>query len=286
MRHLVRPVIATVGMMPDLKELALKQLADYDALDPGRIFDGPPPIESQADAYALQMEVAKLRIARGERLAGYKIGCIGDVVRKQLQMDRVLFGHVWASELHESGAKLDPASYAKLAIEGEFAVRPATDIPDAGWLQSHKYEALFAFFPVIELHNYVLRTAHPSLELIANNGIHAGAVLPLAENAATHADALLREPISVYKNGEMLGETRSDSVPRGPFASLCQLVDHLALYGIHLKRGQIILTGTPLPLYPVQDGDRIEVRTRNFGQVNVTLRSALGCQSKTARAFG
>ncbi len=256
----------------DLNEVARRQLADYDAHDPGRIFDGPLPIESQADAYALQMEVAKLRIARGERLAGYKIGCVSEAVRQQLQMDRVLFGHVWASELHQSGVELDPASYAKLAIEGEFAVRVGIDIPDTQSLRSHPREAIAAFFPVIELHNYVLRSAHPSLELIANNGIHAGAVLPLVENGFTHADALLTETISVYKNGEMAGETRADSIPGGPFASLCELVDHLALRGIQLKSGQIVLTGTPLPLYPVQDGDWIEVRTETLGQLKMTVR--------------
>jgi 2-keto-4-pentenoate hydratase len=111
--------------MPDLRELALKQLADYDALDPGRAFEGPPPVVSQADAYALQMEVAKLRITRGEQLAGYKVGCVSEVMRKQLGIDRALFGHVWCSELHHSGAALDPAAYANLAIEGEFAVRLA-----------------------------------------------------------------------------------------------------------------------------------------------------------------
>ncbi len=262
--------------MADLKYLARKQLAGYDAHDPGRIFDGALPIESQADAYALQMEVAKLRVARGERIAGYKIGCISDVVRKQLKINRALFGHVWASELHQSGAELDPACYANLAIEGEFAVRLAADIPDARWLESHREEAVGAFFPVIELHNYVLRSAHAALELIANNGIHAGAVLPLHEGGPTQADMLVSEPISVFKNGELLGETRSDTVPGGPFASLLQLAGHLELYGIRLKRGQLILTGTPLPLYRVQEGDRIEVRTRHLGQVNMTVRPASG----------
>ncbi len=256
---------------PAFRELALKQLADYDAHELGRIFERSQPVESEDAAYTLQIEVARLRVARGERVAGFKIGCVSEIVRKQLQMERALFGHVWASELHESGARLQPAAYAKLSIEGEFAVRLARDIPDGQWLQTHKHDALAAMFPVIELHNYVLRSKHRSVELIANNGIHAGAVVPANENPATDPDLLLIEPISVYRNGELLGETWGDSVPGGPFAGLCQLAEHLLLYGIHLKKGQIVLTGTPLPLYPVQAGDRIEVRTRNFGEVNVLL---------------
>ena len=258
--------------MADLRELALTQLADYDAHDPGRIFAGPPPVNSQAQAYALQMAVAKLRTARGEQLAGYKIGCVSEVMRKQLGIGRALFGHVWRSELHHSGAELDPAAYANLAIEGEFAVRLAADIPDLQWLETHRQDAIGAMFPVIELHNYVLRSSETALELIANNGIHAGAVLPHRDNGLTDPDLLLDEPVMVYKNGKKLAESLGGSVPGGPFSSLYQLASHLALYGIHLKRGQIILTGTPLPLYPAGAGDRIEVRTRNFGEVRAAVR--------------
>jgi len=260
--------------MPDPRELALKQLADYDAHDPGRAFDGHPPVESNADAYALQMEVAKLRISRGEQLAGYKIGCVSEVIKKQLGIDRALFGHVWCSELHLSEAELDPTMFANLAIEGEFAVRLAADIPNPQWLQTHKRKALAAIFPVIELHNYVLRSTHTALELIANNGIHAGAVLPPDENGLTDPDLLLDEPVSIYKNGENVGECLGDAIPGGPYGSLCQLAVDLAQHGIHLKKGQVILTGTPLPLYRVEGGDRIQVRTRNFGTVSARVRAA------------
>ena len=42
----------------DLKSLAERQLADYDARDPGRMFEGVAPVASQAEAYQLQMKVA------------------------------------------------------------------------------------------------------------------------------------------------------------------------------------------------------------------------------------
>lgn len=259
--------------MPALRYLALKQLSDYDAHTPGRIFEGPCPIQSQTEAYELQIEVARLRIERGELIAGYKIGCVSEIVRKQLGIDRALFGHVWDSELHESGVALDPNTYANLAIEGEFAVRLAADIPDRQWLEAHKLEVLATMFPVIELHNYIFRSSNSALELIANNGIHAGAVLPSKYCSRTDPDLLLSETISVYKNGEKLGETEAGSVPGGAFTNLCRLTEHLSLYGIQLRRGQIILTGTPLPLYSVQAGDRIEVRTLSFEAVKATVLS-------------
>ena len=147
--------------------------------------------------------------------------------------------------------------------------------PTVDWLQQHKHEAFASIFPIIELHNYVLRGADTALEMIANNALHAGIVLPADQKTVPNdLDQLSDEPIWVLKNGQVLGRTTASGVPGGPFGSVCQLVSHLALYGIRLKKDQIILTGSPLALYPVQPGDRIEVRSGHFGEVSATVLSA------------
>ena len=252
---------------PDWRQLAQRQLADYDAHDPGRMFEESLLIASTDDAYRLQIEVANLRIARGERLAGYKIGCVSTVIQGQLGMDRPLFGHVFSSEIRFSGAQLDLADFANLAIEGEFGLRLAADVPDSDWLRKHQSEALAAAFPVIELHNYVLLGRQRAFELIANNGMHAGVVMPEQESGIDDPDRLREEPLSVRRNGHCLGTTTGNAIPGGPFGTLCAIVDQLALYGIGLKRDQIVLTGSPLSLYPVSSGDLIEVDTGSLRRV-------------------
>ena len=102
---------------------------------------------------------------------------------------------------------------------------------------------------------------------------HAGAVLPPEEKRITDATRLLDQPIVVLRNGEILGQSTSSGIPGGPFASVCRLVEHLALYGIRLHADQVILTGSPLPLYPVHSGDAIEVRTASWGEVRARIGS-------------
>jgi 2-keto-4-pentenoate hydratase len=80
-----------------------------------------------ADAYAIQAEVARLRAAEGELVAGYKVGCTGPGVRKQLGMDGPIRGFLYRTELYRSGSKLSHAAYANLAIEGGLAVRLGDD---------------------------------------------------------------------------------------------------------------------------------------------------------------
>jgi 2-keto-4-pentenoate hydratase len=162
--------------------------------------------------------------------------------------------------MRSSGAVLNPGEFDGLAIEGELAVRIARDIPNADWLRSHPDEALSSGFAVIELHNYVFRnTPHNAQELIGNNAIHAGVVMPLAEPRLSNSAALSDASIQVSINGNILGTADGRALPEGPLGSIARLAEHLAGFGRSLQRGQLVLTGSTLPLYRVTGGERIEV---------------------------
>jgi 2-keto-4-pentenoate hydratase len=219
------------------------------------------------------MQVAALRTARGEPVAGYKIGCVSDAVQRQMGLNRPVFGHLFATEIYRSGTTIDSGAFDCLAIEAEFAARIAVDIPDASWLREHPDRSIAAFFPVIELHNNVFRGAtRTSQELIANNALHAGVVLPPREGSLRDPAELSGEPISVFRNTELLGTTTGATVPGGPFFSLLKVAEHLAMFGSRLKPNQIVLTGSPLPLYPARPGDHVQVRCSRLAAVDTTVR--------------
>lgn len=234
---------------------ARRQLTDYDAHTPGLAFADHAFSLTGSEAYEVQRQVAALRARRGEKVAGYKIGCVSPAVQRQLGIDRPVFGHLFASEIHRAGARIDAAKFERLAIEGEFAVRAACDIPSAAWLSEHAGEAIAAVFPVIELHNYVFRRASPTAEeLIANNALHAGFVIGKARAGWRSRS------ISVFRGCDLLGTAtvKHDRL----LASVRAVVEHLAASGVILRRDQIVLTGSPLPLYPAKPGDRFIVREK------------------------
>jgi 2-keto-4-pentenoate hydratase len=211
------------------------------------------------EAYRRQME-------RADALAGHKAGCVSPAMQAQLGIDRPVFGRVYAAEVYRAGVRLEFHHYDGLAIEGEIAVRLACDVPDPKWLAGCAIEAVASAFVVIELHHYAQReTALNAPELIASNCIHAGVVLPEEEPALQDARVLVDEPVSVYRNSELLGVAGGDVLPGGPLASVARLAEHLEQYGQHLRQGQIVLTGSPLPLYRVAVGDRIDVVGARLG---------------------
>jgi 2-keto-4-pentenoate hydratase len=246
----------------DDSQLAKRQLADYDRHRPGTVFEGQAIELTVAESYALQFEIARLREARGERVAGYKIGCISPVMQAQLGLDQPVFGQVFDTELHPCGVTLALADYDGLAIEGEFAVRVGEDV-----------RGFASEFAVIELHNYVIR--RPPLtaqELIANNAIHAGVVLPREERRFLRGPAeLLDESIAIFRNGENLGTATGRALPDGPLGSIARLVQHLERYEKSIYPSQIILTGSPLPLYSAEGANRFEVRCQHLAEVTALI---------------
>ena len=251
-------------MTQDLQQLARRQLADYDARTPGTLFAEPEVADSLSldDAYRIQLECARLRQARGEAVAGYKIGCVSEEVRRQLGVTHPVFGHVFENEIRKSGAALPNADFDQLGIEGELAVRMARDIDDPDALLTAPSEFIQEVLPVIELHHYVSRGAKPgAVELVANNALQAGIVA--CEHGADWKGAV---EISVSINGEIQGTATFDPLP-----TLHELARRLEAHGLRLGRGQIALTGSPLPLYRVSPGDRIEVDCPAIGQVTADV---------------
>ena len=244
-----------------VRGLAARQLTDYRVRTPGTFFaEEDRPRLTLDDAYAVQAEVTALRAAEGEPVAGYKVGCTGPNVREQFGMDGPIRGFLYGTELYPSEATLSHASYANLAIEGELAVRLGDDAEIA------------RVFPVIELHNYVFRSESPSLqELVANNGVHAGVVLPATEGTEWRGDEPLAGALRVEINGKTVGEGSMSGVPGGPAGSLEWLRRHLSAYGLSLRPHQLVLTGTPLGLYPVGPGDGVRVTAEGLGIVEATV---------------
>ena len=249
-------------------QLAERQLADYDAGTPGMMFADGVTLSEEA-AYAVQEQVTCLRERRGEAVIGYKVGCTSKVIQQQFGIDHPMYGRLFASGCHLSGVRLSSASYDNLAIEGELAVRLADDVSGPQMSDEVVREKIKAVFPVIELHNHVFRGAVPSAsELIANNGLHAGFVMPtqLRDNCQT-----VEPKLTILLNGKVEEACGSVELKAGLVSSIRWLAAVLASAGTPLKAGQTILTGSQARLISVNPGTCIVVESSDCGSVDAAI---------------
>jgi 2-keto-4-pentenoate hydratase len=231
-----------------LKTLAALQWADYQRGTPGTAFADPELSPTLEQAYMVQIELAGLRCAAGDAIAGYKVGCIGSGVVEQFGMSGPIHARLFRSEFRNSGEALQYNDYANPAIEGEMALRIGGD------------GSITAAFPVIELHQFVFRAPRKTLaELVANNGINAGAVIPRHLETRSLGDWENARTLSVAINGVTVDAGSLWAMAGGAAEAIDWLRSDLDRFGEALKPGDLVLAGTPLGLHPVRAGDHVIV---------------------------
>jgi 2-keto-4-pentenoate hydratase len=251
-------------MVVELQELAVRMLADYDAKTPGNLFAAPVDFTTE-QAYALQGEVARLREQRGEKCIGYKVGCTSKPIHAQLGVKEPIFGRLFNTDCFRSGASLSYSRFANLALEGELAVRLGKDLSGSAASEEVCREAIDAVFPVIELHHFVLHEGLSRIpQLIASSGMHAGFVLAETETLSSGLMNFARG-LTVRINEVVVGTVVDSASLTCPIESLRWLASCVAEFGLQLCKGQVILTGSPLPLYPISPGSRIVVEAPPLG---------------------
>ncbi len=265
----------------EIERAAERVLADYDAGHVNEIFaDRGTEWLTVEDAYEVQRAVAELRRARGEQCLGYKVGCLSPTIQKQFGLQEPVRGYIWKSELLTSGSKLrceskrrEGGRFVNFAIEGEIALRLARDI-SPGAHDDSLLASVEAWFPVIELHNYVFRGPLPtSQELVAGNAMHAGFVAPTFP-ASSLLQLTNQAKIEIKINGDLVEAKSVAEIPGGPLGSVRWLASSLARTKGALKAGEIVLTGSPGKLIPIVANSLIIV-TCQGQQVELTIESPM-----------
>lgn len=235
--------------MLDLDALAARMLRDYDGHTPGTPFADGLHL-SIDEAYRLQSRVARRREARGEQVAGYKIGCVAPVNQARHGLSHPVWGRLWSSEQHPSATTLPQGSFANVAVEAELGVTLGRDVGHDVRGVADVAAAVARVVVAVELHNLVLRGGDPTgPELIANNAIHAGVVRsPGIEPppAGTVVD------LALEFDGERVDAWSDRRWPDDVLSALPWLVRELARHGHRLEAGQLVLAGAWGPPRPLR----------------------------------
>ena len=75
----------------------------------------------------------------------------------------------------------------------------------------------------------------------------------------------------VFKNGELLSEGLGSAVQGNPLTAVAWLANTLGAFGIPFKAGEIILSGSLVPLEPARAGDRFALTIDGLGSAQVSF---------------
>jgi len=249
----------------------IEQLGDelYDALCSqttlAPLIEREPDI-SIADAYHISQRMVQRRVAAGEKIVGKKIGVTSAPVQEMLGVFQPDFGFLTDGMVFEDGADISIAKHLiQPRAEGEIAFRLKADLAGPGVTAQNVLDATETIMPCFEIVDSRIRDWNIKIEDTVADNASCG-VFVLGRNEVDPRDYDLPNlHMKVYKNGELHSEGLASAVQGNPLTAVAWLANTLGEFGIPFKAGEVILSGSLVPLIPVVAGDRMSLEIEGIG---------------------
>lgn len=237
-------------------------LAPLIARDPSLTID---------DAYAISLDFLARRKAEGERVVGKKIGVTSKAVQDMLGVHQPDFGFLTHVMTVEDGETVDIVKRGLIQprAEAEIAFILKKDLNGPGVTDAQVLEATEAIAPCFEIVDSRIKDWKIGIvDTVADNASCGVYVLGKARVAPELHD-LAALKVRVFKNGQPLSEGLGSAVQGSPLTAVAWLANTLGRYGVPLLKGEVILSGSLVPLEPARPGDLFEMELEKIGRCSV-----------------
>ncbi len=222
------------------------------------------------DAYYISLRMLNRRQEDGEKVVGKKIGVTSKVVQEMLGVHQPDFGFLTDGMTFANGAKVPVAGHLiSPRAEAEIGFRLKKDLQGPGVTEADVLAATDAIMPCFEIVDSRIDNWKIAIQDTVADNASCG-VYVLGEQEADPKDFDLPAlKIRVWKNGEILSEGLGSAVQGNPLTAVAWLANTLGRFGIPFKAGEVILSGSLVPLEPVQAGDSLRMELEGIGDAEV-----------------
>ena len=194
-------------------------------------------------AYRLQARIGRARLARGDRVVGYKGGLMSAKSLSDKHVTEPLTGVLFASGDLADGARISLCDYRRTALEVKFGYVFATAVASRVASVEDLKARVRAVQPVVELPDIAYRDGdrYSAIDMAAANISSAKFVRGAAQPVA--AAALDTLPVTLLKDGAQVTRGVGRDSLGGQWESLLTVVNLAVAHGGRIGAGQIVLTG-------------------------------------------
>ncbi len=257
-------------MSPEL----ITRLGDelYDALKNCRVVD---PLTSRHpeitidDAYRIQQRLNARRVEAGETIIGKKIGVTSKAVMNMLGVYQPDFGLLTDGMVYNEGQAIPAATLIQPKAEGEIAFILKRELSGPGVSAADVIaatEGVMACFEIVDsrIRDWKIRIQ----DTVADNA--SCGVFVLGDRVVSPLDVDLNTcGMVLEKNGEIVATGAGAAALGAPANAVAWLANTLGAFGIPLKAGEVILSGSLAIMVPVKAGDSLRVTIGGIGGCSV-----------------
>ncbi len=220
------------------------------------------------DAYAIQAALLERMLARGDSLAGAKLGLTSAAKQEQMGVDEPVYGWVPASSmLHSEDVPLGELIHPRCEPELVFIL--AQDLAGPGVTAADVLDATDQVVGGIEVIDSRYEAFSFTLpDVIADNT--SAARVAIGADGIGPRDADLTTLGCVFEvDGEVTGTATGAALLGDPAACVAMLANHLGRHGQKLEAGWLIMAGAATDARPLSPGIVATARYSHLGSVTV-----------------
>jgi len=239
----------------------------------------PPITESDGitdinTAYAIQTHWTNMRLERGEKIVGRKIGLTSKAIQQQLGVSEPDYGTLWQSSFYpaKNGKVNIPAGdFLQPRIEGEVAFLIGKALREPNITPEQILEATEACAMGIEI--VASRIADWKIKLvdtIADNASYGGFTLGPWDKQMRDSD-LGALAMTIHHNRMHAAEGLGSAALGHPATSTAWLANKLLEFGVSLEPGDVVISGGITKMLPVKSGDEFIFSLTSQPDLTVTF---------------
>ncbi|MGB1542524.1 2-oxopent-4-enoate hydratase [Spongiibacter sp. UBA1325] len=222
------------------------------------------------DAYHISLRMLERRQAAGARVIGKKIGVTSKAVQSMLNVHQPDFGYLTDDMVFNSGEVM-PISERLIAprAEGEIAFILKKDLMGPSVTNADVLAATECVMPCFEIVDSRIKDWNIAIQDTVADNASCGLFVLGEEAVSPRKVDLVTCGMVVEKNGAIISTGAGAAALGSPVNCVAWLANTLGEFGISLKAGEVILSGSLVPLEPVQAGDSLRVDIGGIGSASV-----------------
>lgn len=235
------------------------------------------PEMTMADAYAIQRAWRALKLARGRKIVGHKIGLTSKAMQAAVGISEPDSGFLLDDMVFPDGGSAPVDRFIGLRVEAELAFILKAPLSGPNCSLDDALDATDYVTPALEILDTRIFRVDPQtgktrtvLDTISDNAANAGIVLGGRRIAPRETDLRWIGAICA-KNGAVEETGLAAGVLDHPARGVAWLANRMSAQGESLQAGDIVLAGSFIRPIEVAEGDTIVADYGPYGSVSIAF---------------
>ncbi len=222
------------------------------------------------EAYEIQRLAIEEAIACGDELIGMKMGLTSVAKQKSVGVEEAIYGRLTRS-MELLNPTLSMKGLIHPRVEPEIAFVLNKDIEGEHVTSRDVWAATECILPALEVIDSRYKNFSFTLEDVVSDNASSTKFILGNQAFSPYHTQWDQVKVEMYRNGELVQTGFGAAVLEHPVRSVVELVKMLNRTNEGLKAGMVILTGGITEAINVYEGDFIEVKYDQLGQLNLRV---------------